>query len=459
MTQNRITPENPLGVLGEAILNSSPAGILVTDKEGNVVYANPVFGYIYKCDPKTLIGTNILASDPSGALAEAFRLKQPVYAKKYTPPGAPCEILSHAFCLYLHGEFAGGVLFVQEATEALEVFTQLVRAQEAVTVLSQKVERMGQVAHTFESIIGQSEPLRRVLKVARRAAMVNSAVLLRGETGTGKELFAAAIHNASARAKGPFIHVNCAAIPDALLESEFFGHEKGAFTGAVRRKLGMFELADGGTIFLDEIGDLDLRLQAKLLQVLQSGEFRRVGGTTPIKADVRVIAATNRNLEELIHKGLFRRDLYFRLNVIEIVLPPLRERKDDIPLLTEYLLEKIGRRIGKRFSGITKDALSKLEKYCWPGNIRELENVLERALILAPEGSQIGPEDIHIPSTSTAAGNEDRIISLNEWEKTMIPKALSRYGATVEGKKKAADALGISLSTLYRKLKEFGLEE
>ncbi|MBC7337480.1 MAG: sigma 54-interacting transcriptional regulator, partial [Clostridia bacterium] len=198
----------------------------------------------------------------------------------------------------------------------------------------------------------------------------------------GKELFAAAIHNASRRARQPFVHVNCAAIPDTLLESEFFGYEKGSFTGATQRKLGTFELADRGTIFLDEIGDMDLRLQAKVLQVLQSGEFRRVGGTTTIKVNVRVIAATNRNLEQLMDKGQFREDLYFRLNVVEINVPPLRERKEDIPLLVDHLLEKIGRKIGKRVAGITEEALVLLEQYCWPGNVRELENVLERALAL-----------------------------------------------------------------------------
>lgn len=446
-----------LGPLGRAILDSSPEGILVADAAGHILYANEAYTRICRRDGRERVGTNILDTNPHGALAEALRTGQPVFGKKHRPPGSHADVVSHAFPIYLEGKLAGGVVFFQEVTEALEILEQLARAQESLAILSTKIESMGKAPHTFASIIGQSACLQRALTMARKAAATDSTVLLRGESGTGKELFAAAIHNASRRASQPFVHVNCAAIPDTLLESEFFGYEKGAFTGASQRKLGTFELADRGTIFLDEIGDMDLRLQAKLLQVLQSGEFRRIGGTTTIKVDVRVIAATNRNLEELIEKGQFRQDLYFRLNVVEINLPPLRERKGDIPLLVDHLLGKIGRKIGKRAAGITAEALAMLEQYHWPGNVRELENVLERALALAEEGRPVTEADIFPPKPRQAG--QDDLMPLAELEKVMICKALEKFGTSVQGKRDAARALGISLSTLYEKLKRMGGEQ
>ncbi|MBC7326248.1 MAG: sigma 54-interacting transcriptional regulator [Moorella sp. (in: Bacteria)] len=445
-----------LGPLGWAILDSSPEGILVADEEGTILYANEAYTRICRRDGQERVGTNILLTNPHGALAQALRTGRPVYGNKHRPPGSQTDVVAHAFPIYLNDKLVGGVVFFQEAGEALELLEQLARAQESLAILSTKMESMGKAPYTFASIVGRSRCLQEALATARKAATTDSTVLLRGESGTGKELFAAAIHNASRRARQPFVHVNCAAIPDTLLESEFFGYEKGSFTGATQRKLGTFELADRGTIFLDEIGDMDLRLQAKVLQVLQSGEFRRVGGTTTIKVNVRVIAATNRNLEQLMDKGQFREDLYFRLNVVEINVPPLRERKEDIPLLVDHLLEKIGRKIGKRVAGITEEALVLLEQYCWPGNVRELENVLERALALAEEGQPVTAADIFLPRPRQAG--QEELISLAEMERVMIEKALAKFGTSVQGKREAARALGISLSTLYDKLKRTGKE-
>lgn len=314
------------------------------------------------------------------------------------------------------------------------------------------MERISKPSYTFDTIIGESKVMRDILDIGRKIASTDTTVLLHGESGTGKELLASAIHNASKRAHGPFIQINCAAIPENLLESEFFGYERGAFSNAHRRKLGMFEIADTGTIFLDEIGDMDLKLQGKLLHVLQNGEFQRIGGTSRVRVNVRVISATNRNLEELIEKRLFRLDLYYRLNVVNIKLPPLRERKEDIQLLTHYLLERKAKKIGKPFPKVTEEVLRMFEEYSWPGNVRELENVLERAIVLLTDGKKITEKDIClIPPIRSIESTT--LCTFAQMEKQLLQKALEKYGRTVKGKQEAAAALGISLSTLYEKLK------
>src|SRR6202042_1089366 len=252
----------------------------------------------------------------------------------------------------------------------------------------------------FEEIVGSSEPLRRVLSQVSKVAPTDSTVLILGETGTGKELIAAAIHKRSSRSSRPFIRVNCAAIPPSLIASELFGHEKGAFTGAIQRRLGRFESADGGTIFLDEIGELSPETQVALLRVLQEREFERVGSNQPISIDVRVLAATNRDLEAAVSTGQFRQDLFYRINVFPIRIPSLRERKDDIPLLAEYLVERYARRAGKRISHIKKKTLDLFQAYDWPGNIRELQNVIERAVILC-DGETFSVDEVWLQRKST----------------------------------------------------------
>ena len=246
-------------------------------------------------------------------------------------------------------------------------------------------------------MVGESAAMRRVLDRVARVAATDATVLVTGETGTGKELIARAIHAGSARAKRPFVRVNCGALAEGLIASELFGHERGSFTGAVERRKGRFELANGGTIFLDEVGELPPALQVALLRVLQEGEFERVGGTETLKTDVRVVAATNRNLDEAVREGRFRSDLLFRLNVFPIAMPPLRERKDDIPLIAEHYARQYARKLGKRISGISPSAMEALLAYPWPGNIRELQNVVERAVILA-RGNVLGLSDFELPS-------------------------------------------------------------
>ncbi|MBZ4687550.1 MAG: transcriptional regulator of aroF, aroG, tyrA and aromatic amino acid transport [Clostridiales bacterium] len=308
---------------------------------------------------------------------------------------------------------------------------------------------------TFEDIIGESEKLQNIIEMGKKVAEGSSTVLLRGESGTGKELFARSIHMASSRSDQPFVPINCAALPDSLLESELFGYTEGAFTGSQRNgKQGLFEFANGGTIFLDEIGEISPHLQAKLLRVLQEGKVRRIGGQEETAVDVRVIAATNRNLEEMVEKNEFRKDLYYRLNVIPIYLPPLRERKEDIPLLVKHFLEIKNIRFGKNVEFVTKGALEKLYNHHWPGNVRELENVIERAVNLVT-GKWLTEDAIIIDSKidifeKSGDGEKTLAAIINKVEKQVIEQALENNGSI----RKAAKALGVSHTTIMNKVKK-----
>ncbi len=313
---------------------------------------------------------------------------------------------------------------------------------------------------TINDIIGESEPMLRAKRRTLQVSTSDSTILITGESGTGKELFARAIHTESPRRNNPFIAINCGAIPEMLLESELFGYEKGAFTGADSRgKPGKFEIAHKGTIFLDEIGDLPLHLQVKLLHAIQNRSIDRVGGTSPIDIDVRIIAATNKNLEKMIAAQEFREDLYFRLNVIPITIPPLREREGDIELLLRYALDKFNRLLNKEIKDFRPDALKALISYGWPGNVRELENVVEYAVNMEM-GNEILPENLpdkifrHQRSPGSKAGLKER---LDEYQRTIIEECLNETGRTTEDKIVAAKRLGISESTLYRRIRELGI--
>lgn len=308
---------------------------------------------------------------------------------------------------------------------------------------------------SFESIIGKSAEMQRIFQVVRKAAPSRASVLVTGESGTGKELIANALHNLSPRRDNPFVKVHCAALSESLLESELFGHEKGAFTGAVSRKRGRFELANTGTIFLDEIGEIDQNVQIKILRVLQDRRFERVGGEETLEVDVRVIAATNRDLEREIAGGRFREDLFYRLNVVHIQIPPLRDRKDDIPLLVASFLDEFARDNGKKIIGIDPRARSALYKYDWPGNIRQLRNCIESAVVMCG-GQEIRLEDLP-PSVSGAADNNviavPAGITLAEAERIIIQQNLAKNKGN---KSRTADILGIGRKTLHRKLDEYG---
>jgi formate hydrogenlyase transcriptional activator len=312
----------------------------------------------------------------------------------------------------------------------------------------------------FEEIVGSSPSLRKVLKAVDKVAATDSTVLILGETGTGKELIARAIHKRSKRSTRAFIRVNCAAIPQALIASELFGHEKGAFTGAVERRVGRFETADGGTLFLDEIGDLPPETQIALLRVLQEREFERVGSVNPIPVDVRVLAATNKDLGAAVADGTFRQDLFYRLNVFPVCIPPLRERTEDIPLLVEYLIERYARKAGKKITNVDRSTLELFEDYDWPGNIRELQNVIERAVILC-ETATLSVDETWFRRDSKSGGDQvlPLTTALTENERDIIEKALAESAGQVGGATGAAARLGIARQTLDSKIKMLGINK
>jgi DNA-binding NtrC family response regulator len=313
--------------------------------------------------------------------------------------------------------------------------------------------------HRIEGIIGESGPMLEVLSIVRRVAPSEATVLIRGESGTGKELIAKAIHFGSPRARGPLVKVNCAALPEALLESELFGHEKGAFTGALTSRQGRFELANGGTIFLDEIGDLPLHLQAKLLRVLQEREFEKVGSSRPVRVNVRIMAASHRPLEDLIKAGQLREDLYYRLNVVTIFIPPLRERRSDVALLVDHFLRQYAEKNGKTIRGLTPEGRDILLRYDYPGNVRELENIIERAVVLTRD-DVIGSGDLPLTVQELEVADGDRetnlTVAVEALERRMIRDALARSDGI---QTRAAELLGMGERALRYKLTKYGFRE
>ena len=311
--------------------------------------------------------------------------------------------------------------------------------------------------HNFEEIIGQSKEMKMVYSKIEKIAPLNTTVLITGETGTGKELVARAIHHLSPKSKRPMVKVNCASLPANLIESELFGHEKGAFSGAHAKKEGRFELADGSTIFLDEIGELPLELQAKLLRVIQEGEFERVGGTRTIKTDARIIAATNRNLVDEVENNQFRKDLWYRLNVFPIEVPPLRSRKDDISLLIWYFIEKLGKKVGTEITKIPKKTLKKMENYSWPGNVRELENVVERSLLSSPGDSLVLADKLSSAEDDLSFPAERK--TLDELQREYIIETLKETEGRIHGSRGAAVLLGINPDTLRSRIRKLGIKK
>jgi PAS domain S-box-containing protein len=326
------------------------------------------------------------------------------------------------------------------------------RLQAENTYLQQEVDR----EYNFGDIIGQSTAISYVFFRIEQVAPQDATVLLLGETGTGKGMVARAIHGRSARKDRPMITVNCTALPANLIESELFGREKGAFTGANARQIGRFELADGGTIFLDEIGEMPQELQCKLLRVIQDGEFERLGSPRTIKVDIRIIAASNRNLEEEIRAGRFREDLFYRLNVFPITIPPLRQRKEDIPLLVNFFISKFNKKIGKKIKSVSQETLNALQEYHWPGNVRELESVIERAVITS-QGSALQVLDRFDAFRQTGETNVQDIKALAELEHDHILQALLKTGWRIEGKNGAALLLGLNPSTLRARMRKYGI--
>jgi PAS domain S-box-containing protein len=445
----------------ESALESFFENIVIVDKKGYIKMMNRSYGEYLGVDHREVVGKHvtevidntrmhIVAATGKAEIAEIQRIRDKDSVVTRIPIIKDGEVIG-----------AVGKSLFKDPKDLKIMARQINTLQHQLEYYKEELRKVQGGKFTFDSIIGKSEKMEWLKTVAMRAAKGNSTVLILGESGTGKELFAHAIHNASGRVHGPMIKINCAAVPENLLESELFGYDDGAFTGARRGgKPGKFELANSGTIFLDEIGDMTLAMQAKLLRVLQEREIERVGGTKPLKVDVRVIAATNRDLEAMIERGEFRQDLYYRLNIISLQIPPLRERRDDIPLLCTTLLKKINNQTPHWVEGVAPEAMDYLMEYAWPGNVRELENILERAVNLMDEEPLIMPEHLppalkkqHKIKESDEAGKHLAGI-MGDTEKQAIYRALEAAGGN---KSRAAQLLGIHRSGFYQKLKKYGM--
>ncbi len=438
-----------------AIDEFATEGIQITDAEGNYVFCNKAFSSITGIPVTERLGHNVLEVQPDGAAASVLRSGLPVHGHVNSPRKGVIVVSNASPIHDERGRLAGVVSIFNDKTNYVQMSQALKDREDEVDRLKSRLRGLDRPSHTFEDIIGGHPAIRECIDWAKKAARGEATVLITGESGTGKELFAQAIHRYSGRAEGPFIRVNCPAIPGNLMESELFGHEKGAFTGATKEKAGKFELAQGGSIFLDEIGELDIALQSKLLRVLQERELERVGGTRTIPLNVRVIAATNRDLREQVRQGSFRQDLYYRLNVVHLEVPPLRQRRSDIPLLLGHMLKKHSG--GTIPCTVSQEAMKILVEYDWPGNVRELENTAER-LLLCHDGAIITPKDVLrvlSDSMETPVKQELAGRSLAEIERMAIEQAIQRWGDTPEGKKAAAAELKISLSGLYKKLRQY----
>ncbi|GAB3799729.1 sigma-54 interaction domain-containing protein [Virgibacillus kimchii] len=450
----------------QTILTHSHEGVQFIDSDGIVQFVNPAFSRITNIPPEERLGKHIEDVSPDGSLNKAFKSKTSVLRYTSTSPGSNVETIANAAPIFNGDKFIGAVATFQDVTEVKYLTEKLMEHEQTQKIANRQKSGEYRTRYSLAHIIGESKEVKETLKATKRAARSRSTVLITGESGTGKELLAHAIHTESKFKDKPFVTVNCAAIPENLLESELFGYEKGAFTHAVKQKAGKIELADGGTLFLDEIGDMNLSLQVKMLRVLQDKEFERIGGLKKIHADFRIIAATNADLEKLVSEGKFREDLYYRINVIRLELPPLRKRKEDISLLVQALIKSIGKRIGFSPIQLTDKGLSLLAEHDWPGNIRELENFLER--LMNESTSSVIPDHLvekHLKralnTSLTRKENVDdttSLLPLNEVEKNYIKKTLNHFGSTMEGKREAAHSLGISISTLYNKIRSYQLE-
>lgn len=447
-----------------AIINSTQDAISVVDRNGLGILINPAYTRL-----TGLTGEDVLNRPATVDIAEGESMHMQVLKTGQTVKNVPMkvgparrEVLVDAAPIIVDGELKGSVGVIHDISEIRRLSEELEGARRLIRRLKAK--------YTFEEIVGSSPELKRAVEQARMAAETPVTVVLRGESGTGKELFAHAIHQASPRSQGPFIRVNCSAIPDSLLESELFGYVEGAFTGARRGgHRGYFAEANGGTIFLDEIGDINSMAQSKLLRVLQEREIVPVGSSEPAPVDVRVIAATNANLEQMVEKGRFREDLYYRLNVFPIEVPPLRRRRSDIPVLANFLLKKLNQEFGRNVSEIDPGAMDRLLAYDWPGNVRELENVLGRAVINMNRGETLVRPG-HLPALGRREEQRDApreveglppawegktLAQLKDhWERQVLAAALSRASGS---RTRAAVMLGISLRTLYNKMEKHGL--
>ena len=477
-TQSEVALEH-LRRQNELLLNSVGEGIYGLDLHGNTTFANPASARMLGWTAEELIGK------PQHAIIHHTKSDGKPYPREECPiyaafkDGSVHRVDTEVFWRkdgtsfpveYIStpirddkNKLVGAVVAFRDITKRKQAEKALHDALGEVEQLKDRLQTENvylqeeiKLVHNFDEIISTSKSFKKVLRNVEQVAVTDATVLILGETGTGKELIARALHTTSLRKERPLVKVNCATLPANLIESEIFGHEKGAFTGALSRKQGRFELADRGTIFLDEIGDLPLDLQAKLLRVLQEGEFERVGGTQTIKVDVRVIAATNRNLEESTRSGAFREDLFYRLNVFPITLPPLRERAEDIPLLVNHFIKKYEGKLGKKISRVPQKVMKTLQAYHFPGNVREVENIIERAIILARDETLQLDESLELLKSSTAPA--ENVGTLAEIERSHIVSVLQETNWRIEGTKGAALCLGINPNTLRSRMQKLGIK-
>lgn len=442
----------------QKILEASHDLICFVDEHRKISYINPAYKTNLKISAKSILGRDLIEISPHGYRMQVFNSKIPINNALHTKNNV--DILSTVQPIFTDNIFKGVISISKTVYEIKDIANMLEKSEEELNYYKSELKRHTQLNGDFSDIIGQKDTLRDALIIADKASSTTSTVLIRGESGTGKELIAKAIHNNSLRKDKPFVRINCAAIPETLIESELFGYEKGAFTGALKNKPGKFNIADGGTIFLDEIGDMPKTMQVKLLRVLQEKEFESVGSILTQKVDVRIIAATNRDLEEMLKTGDFREDLYYRLNVITITLPPLRKRKEDINLLVEHFIKKINEKLNKHINSIDKDCLEYLQEYHWPGNIRELENIIERAINMC-DSNTISAKDLPMYITNLKTNqkglinyreNED-LLKLEDYEKEIITLAMKKY----KSYNKAGKVLGITHRTVALKCKKYSI--
>lgn len=445
------------------IFDPIPVPIILVNKETEIMVINEDFAEYLGHTRDELIGKKVSTIDPNTRFPYVFKSKRPEIAYKHKFSNGHTALVHRIPVLDDDGEvlYGFGMVIFDDLKKLQEVLERNKLLEGKLSIYQEELKNIRGAKYSWDTIIGNSLTMQRVKAMSSKSAKTDSNVLIMGESGTGKELFAHAIHNDSKRFDGPFVKINCAAIPKDLLESELFGYEEGAFTGAKKQgKIGKFELANGGTIFLDEIGDMPLDMQVKILRVLQEREIERIGSNKTIPVDCRIIAATNRNLLERIKENEFREDLYYRLNVINIEVPPLRDRKEDIELLSLKLMEKLSNSLGHYVSNITVEALECLKAYNWPGNIRELENIIERAINMVDNETI---ELFHLPQYILVKNQniyteipkiQNLKEAVEEVEKTTISNCLI---AVQHNKLKAAKLLGISRTSLYEKIEKYKL--
>lgn len=440
------------------ILEASHDLICFVDENRKISYINPAYENHYKVLSSNTVGKDLNDISPDGLRMQVYNSKKKIENVLYQKD--KIDIVATVEPIFIEKNFKGVISISKPINEMKHILRKLEQSEEELDYYKNELKRQSQLEGHFSNIIGTSGRLKDSLLIADKASKTTSTVLIRGESGTGKELIAKAIHNNSDRKDKPFVRVNCAAIPENLLESELFGYEKGAFTGAVKSKPGKFYIANHGTIFLDEIGDMPKSMQVKLLRVIQEREFESVGGLQTHNVDVRIIAATNRNLEDMLISGDFREDLYYRLNVITITIPPLRDRKEDISLLTEHFISKIGKKLNKQVTSVQKECIIYLQEYNWPGNVRELENIIERAINMC-DGNEITLKDLPIYITNIKRENQGlvnlvngELMSMEEYEKEIISIAMKKYKSFNQ----AGKALGLTHRTVALKCRKWGIE-